>query len=313
MPKIDQLLPVVAIGGVLWFLSRRTDIRNLFGPGPGDAPDYVPVPLDPGAGAGGRSLPGGSLSDIGLMSAPGELGLHAHALERENGQRVEINVAWTNSTTDFQGNFIPWPARLAVELGHTAGVFRWANMGELLGSGGRGTDENLRALPGSHNSVVVVTMGGEPNPPQLWDARVTLEMQGSTDSGAPDGKWSEVAQDTHENAVQSIASVGRTTAGGSLGAIGVTPWAATGAGALDPWRHVDVPVMNTTAARSQMRRLGMSQERSPWGQIGQPEVRSWPISNRNPNLPGVHVTVRQGRGMGGSGSAIGPGHRLYAV
>ena len=59
-----------------------------------------------------------------------------------------------------------------------------------------------------------------------------------------------------------------------------------------------------------MRRLGMKQQRPPWGMIGHPDVRQWPRSDRNPNLPGVEIRVRQGGGSFGKG--VGPG-RWYAA
>jgi hypothetical protein len=316
--ELQKLMPLVAIGAGLWFLTRR----GVAGPA---APPARPTPPDPwggGATPDGYANVGGTLGNIGLSGREGELGLHAHRVSRAVGEQVQVGIEWTNSTTDFAGNPISWPARVLVELGHSTGwgVGGWDNMRRLLGSGGEATDTQLDAAAGSNASVVELVIGLEPSPPKAWDARVRLEMQGSTSSGHPDGVWSEVSRETHEDAVETVAAIGPSSIGGNIGSIYVNPWGITSGyvpAPPDPWGGRGSPdgFQNTPAARMNMRRLGLSQQRSPWGTVGQPETLNWPVSNRNPNLPGVGIIVRQtrGTGMGAVGHSVGPGHRMYAV
>jgi hypothetical protein len=313
--QVERLMPLILIGGVLWVISRDGRMR----PAPTELPGRPPTagdngyyPYNGGSSGGRPANVGGTIGTVSVPSRQGELGLHGHRVERETGQSVAVDVHWAQSTTNYLDEALDWPARVMVELGHSTGVLGvggWSNMTDLLGSGGQGQDTELAASPGSHDSQVIVVMGAEPSPPQDWDVRVRLMMQGTTDTGMPDGVWSEVARGTHPDAVRSIRSVGPSVPRGWIDepAIGVTPYGDAPAGASPPGYYTPPNFPFYQKSRyAKMRSLGMSAQRPPWGMVGHRDVRQWPVSNRNPLLPGVTIPVRQG-------SPIGPGRRVYAV
>jgi hypothetical protein len=310
--QFETFLPIIAIGGVIWFLSRSGMARaNDVGTGGVFSPPTPKGFTPKGSATGGPATVGGDVGVIGLNAAQGELGLMSHLVERENGSPVGMSVTWTNSTTDFEGNPISWPCQIIAELGHSTawGLGGWDNMNSLLGGSGGEVSRTwpYGAANGSHVTTLEFTMGNEPNPPKDWDVRVRLFMQGSTSAGEPDGNWTEVARDTHEKGVRSIVSEGPSSLAGSISGIQIwgddadTVYADTG---YYEYYQPSAGMGNT------MRRLGMKQQRPPWGMDGHPDVRQWPRSNRDPNLPGVEIMVRQGGGT--FGKAVGPG-RWYAA
>ena len=222
--KLDQFLPIIAIGGVIWFLSRRGMAGANGGLVNGGMND-TGTPGGPQGGGQGPAYVSGGLSDIGVDYYQGEVGLMSHLVERENGQGLTASITWSNNTTDYEGNSITWPSRIIAELGHSTGwgLGGWDNMNDLLG-GSQG--EAMASFPygassGTHTNALSLVMGNEPNPPKDWDLRVRLEMQGSTSAGEPDGVWQEVDRDTHENAVRSIRSEGPSSLAGSIGGIDI--------------------------------------------------------------------------------------------
>ena len=294
---IKKWMPLIAIGGVLWFLSRDGFLTRASGNGVnGNGLNGYGEPGGPGgglpAGYGGMSNVGGS---IGAVDVPMDqsLGLRAHRVEKEAGDSVEVVVDWQQTTTNFQGIGIDWPASMRVELGHPTGFTfywdmttgGWDNMNELLGgTGGEQTTYDLSTSPGVHSWIFNLTVGPLEDPGQDWDVRATLSMQGSTDVGAPDGSWKDIVTGTHDSALKTVATTGTSAPGGTFDDIFVYQ------------------------GQRKMRKLGMRQARPPWG-FQQPEVRSWPRYNRNSMLPGVQIGVRQFR----TNTAIGPGARINAV
>jgi len=320
--QMQRWMPIVLIGGVLWFLSRDGFLTRANGNGNGNGNGVVSgngsnIPAGNNGGGGPANI-GGTIGGIGMYNKQNELGLYAHKLERKDGDMVEVSVEWNQGTTDFLGNATAWPSRILAELGHSTNWgTQWSDMTDLLGSGGYGVETLTGASSGAHTSTIAMTMGPEPNPPKNWDVRVRLEMQGTTATGTPDGIWTEIATESHTDAVRSIASTGYSNVGGWIGEIGVYPYGGSsyGAGAYGGPGQGDYGYFsNTPAARmgnNNMRKLGMSQQRSPWGTVGHPDVRQWPRSDRNPNLPGVQIRVRQGSMT--AGSRLGPGRRMSAV
>jgi hypothetical protein len=276
--KIENLLPLVAIGGGLWWLSQR-------GANGGNGGNGGTLPYAPVNGTGGRANVGGSLGSVQLAS---------HLVSKDRGEPISVLVAWNNNTTDFAGDGIPWNFRFRVELGHSTGwggVGGWDNMNSLLGSTKGQQWKTLESQTfGAHEAAfLALEMGNEYTEGQNWDIRVTMEAATSDDQGNPTDTWVEIARETHDSAVEYNRTWGASTYGGSLGNISV--------------------LQNRGSA---MKKLGMRAQRPPWGMIGHPDTR-FPISNRNMTLPGVEVRVRQEVSARGVGSPIGPGRRVYAV
>ena len=325
MATVDKWMPFLLLGGALWFISRDGFLRPVAaddGARPWDThdPSYT--------SAGGTSSVQGAVDTVQVSQRGNELGLQAHRIERANGATVDVQVDWTNNTIDFQGAAISWPARVLVELGHSTGFGfgGWDDMNGLLGgTGGSASFSDLSSSPGTHTDGFSLRMGEETNFPTDWDVRVRLEMQGSTEVGTPDGIWQEVGRATHEDAVRSIRTVGPSIVRGDVNDIEVGASGAASAGpdgASDPigiggWQSLAYSYQSTAPRTTYyqrglpMKKLGMSQQRPPWGMVGHPDVRQWPRSDRNPMLPGVKIMVRQGRIS--AGSPIGPGRRMYAI
>ena len=278
MPKSNYILPLVLVGGGLWWLSQNRAVGN--GGSEGDLP-YTPI-----NGNGGRAKIGGSLGS--------SIQMNTHLVEKDQGDSISAVVDWDNTTTDYQGVAIPWNFKIWAELGHSTGWLGaggWDNMNKLLG-GQNGDQENFHNnfSPGSHQSTFKnLQMGIEPNDGTTWDLRVTLFANNSDDQGlAIADSWTQVARETHQNAVIFRRETGYSVYGGSLGGIHVSQRGGS------------------------MRRLSMHAQRPPWGMIGHPDTR-FPLTNRNMTLPGVEVRVRQEISATGVGSPIGPGRRVYAV
>ena len=286
--KTDQLFLLGAVGLGLWVWNEqrgKTTGGNGRINGNGFSPYYDGV---------GPAIVGGQIGNVQLAQVN-------QPVVKSEGDIVNVFIAWDQDTTDYMGNPIEWPSRITAELGHTtgwAGSGGWDNMGKLLGSGqtsyGYGQTTVNSAYSGEHGDGFQLIMGYEPNPPQSWDIRARLEMQESDEQGNPNGVWSEVSRMSSEAAVLSEVYSGESAYGGNISGITF-------------WNKGDT-----------MKRLGMRQERPPWGIAGNlTEVRQWPRSDRNPTLPGVKITVRnnaQARWlMGGSGNPTGPGYRYYAV
>lgn len=311
--QIQRWMPLILIGGVLWFLSRDGSLTRANG---GNGGNGVPSNGTQAPGAGGPAVVGGSMGSIAVDPDEYELGLFAHRVQRENGQTVDVTVPWTQTTVDFQGAPINWPVQITVNLGHyTQGFLRnWTTMDELIGSGS-GMATETQAQPGSHTTPFSLQMGTETDFPKDWDVEAQLFMQGSTATGNPDGIWQLIEVRRHDDAVRSIRSQGTAVIGGSIGTIGITAGAIGSGGNDDPWGNAlytnrfDIP---SATGNMSMKKLGLRAQRPPWGMIGHPDTR-FPISNRNMTLPGVEVRVRQNVSATGVGSPIGPGRRVYAV
>jgi len=281
MPKSKYILPLVLVGGGLWWLSTRNRVGNGANGGNGSVLPYTPI-----NGNGGRANVGGSLGGVQLAS---------HRVAKDRGEPISVLVNWSADTTDFQGNPINWNYRFRVELGHTtgwAGVGGWDNMDDLLTGSTKGeqwkTLDSISA--GSHETAfLALEMGNEYSEGQEWDIRVTMEAAVSDEQGNPTNQWQQVAVASHDAGVVYERGYGSATWGGSIGNIEVMQSGGIG-----------------------MKKLGMRAQRPPWGMQGMPDTR-FPRSNRNMTLPGVEVMVRQNVSTTGVGSPIGPGRRVYAV
>ena len=293
--QMKTWMPLVLIGGVLWFMSRDGILARPPGPVPPPGEDpYRDRPI------GGAATVRGNLGPLNVQGLQRGPRLRTHRLARVAGDRVNVIVTWTNLTANFKDEAIRWPARILVELGHSTGVLGsggWDNMAELLENNAHGHASwtNLSARTGTHSSSLSVTIGDEPNPPQDWDVRVRLEMQGSTAAGSPDGIWAEMARETHEAGVRTIAPLAPSSPLGQIAGV----------------RVIAASEIIHNFQGGDMQQLGMRAQRPPWGMVGHPDVRQWPVSNRNTLLPGVGIMVRQGRVS--AGSPIGPGRRMYAI
>lgn len=298
--QTQKWMPLILIGGALWFLSRGGLTRANGGNGNGALNGYG-EPGGPGggtpiSGGGGPANVGGTLGAIGIQTAQ-TMGLYSHKADKYPGDIVEVDVDWNQNTTDFNGNPISWPSSLLIELGHPTGLDLfgyglggWDNMNDLLGgNAGQAVVSSLNASSGNTSWSASLAIPNVEDPGVNWDVRVTLSMEGSTDEGLPNGQWSEVATSTHQNAIRTLASVGQAVPGGSF---------------------VGIEVSNNMVyqGQGQMRRLSMRQARPPGG-IRTGEVRNWPTSNRNTSLPGVNIRVRQAGYMG----RLGPGRQVVAV
>lgn len=293
--QTQKWMPLILIGGALWFLSRPGGfLTPVNGNGNGALNGYGEprgpgggTPISGGGGPGGPAQVGGTLSGV-VIQASQSVGLYAHKLDKYPGDLVEVEVEWNQTTTDFNGNPIDWPSSLRIELGHPTGwlgVGGWDNMNDLLGGkAGQAVITGMGATPGYKAWTAYMAIPFVEDPGVDWDVRVTLSMEGSTSDGSPDGNWSTIATSTHQNAIRTLASVGEANVGGTFDDI----WVYQG--------------------QRQMKRLSMGQARPPGG-IRTGEVRSWPTSNRNTTLPGVQIRVRQAGYMG----RLGPGRQVVAV
>jgi hypothetical protein len=284
MPKSKYILPLVVVGGGLWWLSTRNRVGNGANGGT--------FPYTPSNGNGGLD-PATSMATV--AGSLGGVELASHRVAKDKGEGISVLVDWRNDTTDFAGNGIPWNFRFRVELGHSTGwggVGGWDNMNDLLAGSTKGQQwrivegENF----GAHQTVFnALEMGNELDEGQEWDIRVTMDGAVSDAQGNPTDQWIEIAVGSHEAAVEYQRSWGAASWGGSIG---------------------NIEVQQEGLA---MRKLGLRAQRPPWGMSAGARDTTFPITNRNMTLPGVSVRVRQEVSARGVGSPIGPGRRVYAV
>jgi hypothetical protein len=302
--QTQKWMPLILIGGALWFLSRGGQLTRANGNGNGALNGYG-EPGGPGVGigptyggGGGPANVGGTLGGVNIGSAQ-SMGLYAHKADKYPGDLVNVDVDWNQATTDFNGLPIAWPSSMFIELGHPTGLDLfgyglggWDNMNDLLGGAAGSTTilgtSGAGATSGAKSWSASLAIPNVEDPGVNWDVRVTLSMEGSTAEGLPNGEWSVMDVATHQNAIRTLASVGKSNVGG--------------------WTD-DIYVSNKVyMGQGQMRRLSMGQARPPGG-IRTGEVRNWPTSNRNTSLPGVNIRVRQAGYMG----RLGPGRQVVAV
>ncbi|NIV33254.1 MAG: hypothetical protein GWN58_28555 [Anaerolineae bacterium] len=173
---------------------------------------------------------GGGSGQAPATGAPAQVAGSAQRITVEQGQavtknpgdRIGVNVSWRASTTDADGNPIPWTYRVRVKFGHNT-TFGWRTCDQLGFSRCAPAVVPVNTQPGSMSTAAIFTAPDDPD--QEWDIRVDLEAKESLEDGTEGANWVSLVRDFDSGGVGAVRTVSESAfanTGGSISSISVS-------------------------------------------------------------------------------------------